>query len=384
MNDILNEAKSIEPELIQLRRELHQCPEIGMDLPQTRSVIRRVLTGAGLDAADCAGSLTLMIGNPEAGRTVLIRADMDGLPMEEKSELPFSSKNGACHACGHDMHAAMLYGACLLLKKHENKLHGAVCAVFQCAEETAEGAKALVKAGILSTPKIDSAFALHVQPELPSGMINATPGWKMKSYDRFRIIFTGQGGHGGAPHKSKDPIRAAVHLYSALEALQYTACAPQDEAVLSVGQLHGGTTANVIPETAFMEGTIRCRTQEGRTHMMARVHELCNGIGDAFGINVRTEWQACTPPLYNDPELAKKTAAALCASGLSASCDPMPMLFSEDFAEIASKVPTVYLSLGARESEEIRYNHDPGVRYDEKVMSRGAAILALCAMSELA
>ena len=378
-NDLILRAQALQPQLVYWRRQLHQCPEIGFELPRTRALLGELLEGMGIRCREEAGSLTFLIGTPESGKTILLRADMDALPLQEGSGLSFAAPRN-CHACGHDLHMSMLLGAVQLLCGLE-RLPCAVRVVFQCAEETAEGARAFMHTDAFRSPAPDCALALHVQPELDSGRINATPGNKMKSFDSFRCEFTGLGGHGASPWNARDPIAAAAQSCLLLGSLPGRLCNAQEQAVLSIGQFHAGTSANIIPETAFLEGTLRMRTREARAKLRAQMEQAVLHTASAFGCSGRLTWLSETPPLWNDPQMAHAAAQFLSDSGLEADDAPLPLPFSEDFAIIAEQVPTLYLNLGAHpEGTPRRFNHDPGVLYDESVLWRGSAALALCTL----
>lgn len=367
-----------------IRRTLHRCPETGTDLPVTKKTVTQIMERYGIGLEETAGSLTALIGDPEKGETVLLRADMDALPLREESGEEFASENGNCHACGHDLHTAMLIGAAAILKKAEKDMKGAVRLLFQSAEETAEGAKAFAGSGILEDPHISAAYALHVQPEMRSGYINGTPGWKMKGYDRFRIKVTGKGGHGGKPHMTKDPIRTSVYIYQAIDGLMAHTADPAGGAVISIGEFHAGTSANIIPGEAEMSGTIRTMTADDRIMMREKLSDICRAAEKMSGTSVSLVFEAETQPLWNDKELTGRAVELLKRNGLDASADPEPSAFSEDFAEIAAKVPSVYLHVGAKkEGDPVRFNHDPRARYDEEILPAGTAALALMAADHI-
>lgn len=384
MEQIQERANALAPELLRLRRTLHQCPELGFELPQTRAVVTEELERIGCrDVRTYGGGLTAWLGKP--GRTLLLRADMDALPMEEESGEPFAATNGAAHACGHDMHTAMLLGAARLLKGREAELNGRVVLMFQAAEETASGAKAMIDGGILEG--VDGAFAMHVATQKPVGELNFTHGPKTASFDRFAIHIEGQGGHGAFPHKTADPVNAAVHLYLALQELVSHECPPDETAVLTIGAFQAGAAGNVIPASARLEGTARAARRETRELLLRRLEELAQGICAAFRTWARVEYLSQVPPLYNDPALAGRMAKAA-RSVLGAGRvneDAQRLTASEDFALASERVPTVYATIGTGlAADGYRYgNHHPAVRYDEDILPLGAAVFAACAVDFL-
>ena len=341
---------------------------------------------AALSAAGCrdiralGGGLTARLGRT-GGRTLLLRADMDALPMAEESGLPFAAGNGAAHACGHDLHTDMLLGAARLLKEREEALEGRVVLMFQAAEETASGARTMVEEGVLDG--VDAALALHVATQRPVGWLNCTRGAKTASFDRFALHIEGKGGHGASPQNNIDPINAGVHLYLALQELVSHECPPDETAVLTIGAFQAGAAGNVIPARARLEGTARAHSRETRALLLRRLGELTEGVCAVFGARGTVEWMAQVPPLWNDPDLTGRMAGyarAVLGEGL-VSEEPERLTASEDFSLVAERVPTAYLTIGTGRAEDgyLYGNHHPKVLYDEGVLPLGAAVLARCA-----
>lgn len=385
MNQLLHEAQGMTEALVAMRRTLHQHPELGFELPKTTALVAEELQKLGISSTPCAGGLTAFIGNPSKGRTVLLRADLDALPMQEKSGLPFAACGSACHACGHDIHTTMLLGAAKMLKKRESSLNGAVLLMFQPAEEIAMGAKAMLDEGLLEKNKVDRAFGIHVAPFQPAGRVNLTPGNKTASYDCFTVTFTGKGGHGAQPQNTVDPINAAVHAYTALQALISRECSPAEPAVLTIGSFHAGAAGNIIPDSASFQGTIRAASAEWRGFLRKRLVEICEGTAHTLRAQVGVEWQAQVPPLYNDPELVGQALDWLLQTGIDVNDQVERLSASEDFALVSELVPTVYLNIGSGLPEDgYAYgNHHPAVAYDEAILPVGAASLAACALGTL-
>ena len=379
-------AQALTDQLVRLRRTLHRCPELGFDLDETRRVVAAELADIGCrEIRPCGGGLTARLGRA-GGKTILLRADMDALPMTEESGLPFAASGGAAHTCGHDLHTAMLLGAARLLKEREGQLEGQVVLMFQAAEETASGAEAMVKEGVLDG--VDAALALHVATQRPVGWLNCTGGAKTASFDRFAIHIRGKGGHGAAPQNNIDPINAGVHLYLALQELISHECPPDETAVLTIGAFQAGAAGNVIPSQARLEGTARAHSKTVRALLMRRLEELTGGICAAFGAEGQVEGLGGVPALWNDPALTAQMAAyARSVLGQElVSETPERLTASEDFALVAQKVPSAYLTIGTGRAEDgYRYgNHHPKVLYDESVLPMGAAVLAGCGARFLA
>ncbi|MCI8623408.1 MAG: amidohydrolase [Provencibacterium sp.] len=380
--DFLFEAGKLREELVANRRCLHQNPELGFELPETVALVKRRLSEYGCkNIQDCAGGVVSTIG--QGKRTVLLRADMDALPMREESGLLFASGNGCAHSCGHDLHTAMLLGAARLLCSMENDLKGCVKLLFQPAEETASGAAAMLEAGALDFPRVNVAVGMHVALLARSGLVAFGAGCRSFSFDRFRITVTGKGGHGAAPHKAVDSILVASHIYLAMQELVSRECCPEQAAVCTVGSIHAGDSANSIPQSAVMEGTLRAYEPEIRRLMVRRLPEICGGVASAFRAEARVEFLGGIPAVYNHERLTARMGAyavELLGEG-NAVETPERINASEDFANISERVPAVYFTIGAGGKEEgyLYGTHTPQARFDENILPTGAALYAYCA-----
>ena len=253
--DLLQEAKQLQPELLQCRRTIHRHPETGFDLQETKALVKRQLTEMGYSPQECGKcGLVALAGGKKKGRTILIRADMDALPIEEAAEVEYRSETpGRMHGCGHDMHTAMLLGAARLLKAHEDELEGTVKLMFQPAEELFQGADDMIGAGVLENPHVDAAVMIHVVPglPLPSGIVLVPgAGTGMASCQQYRIVVKGKGGHGAMPHVSVDPITAAAHIHLALQEISSRELGPDEFGVFTTGMFRAGDASNIIPDTA--------------------------------------------------------------------------------------------------------------------------------------
>ncbi len=286
MKHLLQEAEALFQEMVNHRRYLHEHAETHTDLPIASAYVKEQLSQMGYvtkDVSKCG--VTALVGK-EGGGTFLLRADMDALPIVEETELAFRSRNGNMHACGHDMHTAMLLGAARLLKAHEAELKGHVKFMFQPAEETMAGASAMIEAGVLEQPTVDAAFMIHVISgiPLPTGCLIVPPPVAAASAgsDWFKITVHGKGGHGASPEKALDPLIALSQICIALQTINAREVASGEQIVLTVGQMHGGNTSNVIPETAYLSGSIRTFGSETRKFVRERLPE--NFAGDVSAI----------------------------------------------------------------------------------------------------
>lgn len=381
---LMMEAAGVKEQMVAWRRQLHQIPETGIVLPQTMAFLKARLEEMGVEYRAYAdiSCIEATIGTGE--RCFLLRSDVDGLPLTEETDLPYKSTNGCMHGCGHDMHGTILLGAAKLLKDHEGELGGRVKLLFQSGEEVFQGAKAAIDAGVLED--VEGAFAMHVMANLPAGAI-VTGKEPMAAVDGFKITLTGRGGHGSLPHTCIDPINAAVQVYLALQALIAREVGGTEEAVLTIGQLSAGETANVIPERAVLQGTLRTFKPKVRERLVARIREVSEGVAAAYRCRMEYEVLSACPSVVTDEDLndliAKSIRSVLPLSKVHPGAHGMG---SEDFAEIAQRVPSAYFILGAGvpEKEKRLGQHNPRVVFNEDVLPMGAAIYAKAAMDFLA
>ena len=377
-------ALALKDETIAHRRYLHQNAEVGLDMPKAKAYVKQVLAGCGIESKDCGYGVTATIGS--GGKCILLRADMDALPMAEESGLDFACPTGTeAHTCGHDFHAAMLLTAAKMLKENEAGLEGTVKLMFQTAEETFEGAKNMIENGILDDPAPDAALAYHVTSgKMPVGlyMYNNT-GTMMFSVDGFKITIRGRGAHGAYPHYSIDPIHIACHVYLALEGLIAREVDPGKANVLTVGKFHAGSANNIIPETAELQGTIRSNDKESRELLVRRMKEVAVRTAEVYGGTAEIEMLSEVPPLICDPKLTSEFADYMKHMGIPGAC-PYPGVTasaSEDFAVIADKVPATFmhLSAGFLDDRGAAPAHNPKVQFNEDVCPIGASCYAHCA-----
>ena len=309
--DLLNEAKALEPQLQTWRRTLHRHPEVGFDLPQTKALVKQALTEMGYAPQDCgkAGVLAL-VGGKKPGKTLLLRGDMDALPIQEQSGEEFSSEiPGRMHGCGHDMHTAMMLGAAKLLKAHEDEIEGTVKLEFQPAEEIFQGSPDMIANGLLEDPKVDAAVMFHVLAgmPLPAGTVLVPGGGiTMASCEQYHITVHGKGGHGSTPHACVDPITAAAHIHIALQEINSRELDPNAFGVLTTGCFKAGAASNVIPDTAEMFGTIRTTDPDNKTGELIRkrMTEIAQGVALAFRCTAEVEFSDYCPCMVVDKTLA--------------------------------------------------------------------------------
>lgn len=377
-------ALELKDETIANRRHIHKNAETGLDLPKTKAYVMKKLTEYGLEPKDCGYGVTATLG--KGGKVLLLRADMDALPMPEESGEEFACPTGKeAHTCGHDFHAAMLLTAAKMLKEKEDTLEGTIKFMFQPAEETFEGSKNMIENGILENPPVDAALAYHVSPgKMPIGLFMYNDkDTMMYSVDGFKITIHGKGSHGAYPHVGVDPINIGVHIHLALQELITRESDPTHSCVLTIGQFAGGTAANIIPETAVLQGTIRTNKPEARELLVRRMKEVAEKTAAVYNGTVDIEMISEVPPLICNPKLTDEVVGYMQELGIP-GLTPYPGISasaSEDFAVIAEKVPStfMYLSAGYLDERGQYPAHHPKAQFNEDVCPIGAACLAHCA-----
>lgn len=395
---LLAEASKYEENLIKDRRYLHSHPETGFDLSETLKYVKSELTAMGYEPQECGkAGLTVTAGGKKPGKVFLIRGDMDALPIKEEADVEFASDNGKMHACGHDMHAAMMLGAARLLKAHEDEIDGTVKLMFQPAEEIFAGAKDMIDAGILKNPDVDAALMIHVAAglPLPAGTVVACDGGvSAPAADYFEIKIQGKGCHGSMPNAGVDPITVAAHIITALQEIHARELALSDEAVLTIGTIHAGLAANVIPDTVEMSGTIRTFDEDVRNFVKTRMEEIVKSVGTAFRADAQVIHGKGCPVLDNDADLSACTVRylqellgpqrAFTQGQLTAKADSKSpkVSGSEDFAYVSQEVPSIMLALAAGHPDKgyCFPQHHPKVKFDEEVLAQGSAVYVYTAM----
>ena len=377
-------ALELKDETIANRRHIHKNAETGLDLPKTKAYVMEKLTEYGLEPKDCGYGVTATLG--KGGKVLLLRADMDALPLPEESGEEFACPTGKeAHTCGHDLHAAMLLTAAKMLKEKEDTLEGTIKFMFQPSEETFEGSRNMIENGILENPPVDAALAYHVSPgKMPIGLFMYNDkDTIMYSVDGFKISIHGKGSHGAYPHVGVDPINIGVHIHLALQELIARESDPTHSCVLTIGQFAGGTAANIIPETAVLQGTIRTNKPEARELLVRRMKEVAEKTAAVYNGTVDIEMISEVPPLICNPKLTDEVVGYMQELGIP-GLTPYPGISasaSEDFAVIADKVPStfMYLSAGYLDERGQYPAHHPKAQFNEDVCPIGAACLAHCA-----
>ncbi|HXW50811.1 MAG TPA: amidohydrolase [Candidatus Acidoferrales bacterium] len=379
------EAAQIDDLVIEWRRAIHREPELGFAEHKTSALVERELANAGIPSQRIAqtGVVGVLAGS-RPGKTLLLRADMDALPIPERSGEPFASiVPGVMHACGHDAHTAMLLGAARWLAARRDQIAGTIKFVFQPAEEGPGGAKPMIEAGVLVSPKVDAAVMIHVLPIIPSGVIGWRVGPMQASADDFTIAILGRGGHAASPQLGVDTIPVAAELVTSLQRIASREVDPLAGVVVSIGTINGGYRRNVIADRTEIGGTIRCFSDELRESMPARLRRIADGIANAHGATVELDYAWGYPPVRNDERLTRLVAAiAQSTPGLTSVELPAPRMGAEDFAYFAQAVPGCMLRLGVAPPGEQApaMLHSPQFRLDESALRSGVKIFCELAL----
>ncbi|MEJ0006733.1 MAG: M20 family metallopeptidase [Steroidobacteraceae bacterium] len=378
------EALELLPDLVQLRRAIHSEPELGLRTPKTAAKILSALQGLPLEyrRGPSTDGIVATLRGDRNGPVVLLRGDMDALPMREDTGLPFASRDGrAMHACGHDSHVAMLVGAARLLCARRHELPGTVLFMFQPGEEGWHGARFMLDDGLLD-PLPDAAFALHVMPNAPHGVFTSREGPLLASADTLRIVITGRGGHASMPHDALDPIPVACEIVTALQSFVTRRMPVSDPVVVTIARIEAGTTDNVIPETASLLGTIRTLSAENRAAVHVGLRRLAEGIAAAHGAAAQVDIELGFPVTCCDGRavaLGRQVVEQLYGDSAWRAL-PAPVMGAEDFSYVLEKTPGAMFFLGAStQGSDWRSCcglHSNRMVIDETIMARGAAVLA--------
>ena len=395
---LLQEAAELRDCISRERRALHQNPETGFDISATLSFVKSELLDMGLQPMDCGkAGVVALVGGKKPGKVFLLRADMDALPITEEADVDFASQNGKMHACGHDMHTAMLLGAARLLKAHEAEIAGTVKLMFQPAEEIFEGSHDMIQAGLLEHPKVDAALMIHVMAGMPvptGTVIVSAPGVSAPAADYFEIKVQGKGCHGSMPNTGVDPLTAAAHILIAIQEIHARELAMDDRAVLTIGTMNAGTAANVIPDSVTMGGSIRTFDEQTRAFIKQRLAEISEGIARSFRGEASVSFGSGCPTLVNDRDLSvccEQYVKDLLGSGKAFSVAELNAMSgggssksagSEDFAYVSQEVPSIMLALASGQPEKgYGYpQHHPMVKFDEDALPVGSAVYAYTAL----
>lgn len=406
MKNILKQANELKEQLVTWRRDIHKLAEIGLDMPNTSNYIQNELKKMNIEYKTIVNGngVVALIGQGE--RCILLRSDMDALPIEEIAEVDFKADNHHMHACGHDLHATNLLGAAYLLKQNENKLNGTVKLLFQPGEETLTGSKACVDDGVLENPKVDYAFALHVNSMMPTNAF-AYGHIPLSNVYFFKIIVKGVGGHGSTPELCKDPIQTLVSIYQSISQLVPKETPAEDNITLTIGQFNAGKTGNVIPDEAFMAGSLRGFNSELVDKMMERIKTISQLTAKMYDCDCEVKILTHCPavvchkdindivlntleqlelPICNSEESLQKTIEnAFKDPTHFYVSDKMKAMASDDFGFISERVPSGYYLLGAAINDFTKlYNqHDPRVMFNEDALPIGSALYATVALNAL-
>ncbi len=388
---VLDLIKDYEQEIIEMRRHLHQIPEVGLDLVETSKFVASKLDSFSVNYKKGIGTEHTILASIEGykkGSTIAFRADMDALPVQEETELSFQSTNGNMHACGHDAHTAIMLGVAKILQNNRDKFKGKVILIFQTAEEISRGARPIVESGILQKLQVEKIYGLHlggIAGGKNKGKVFLNPGSMMACLDSFKLNIKGKGSHGAYPNQSIDPITASSYIVTGLQEIISREISPTSPGVISIGSFHGGSTYNVIPNDVEIEGTARAVTEEERQYISKRIGEVAKSIGEAFRCEVEYDYYFGAPPLINDKEvteeLAKTIGQALGEEKLVLT--NTPVMGGEDFAEYLQIIPGSFMFLeNMMEIDgKIYPHHHPKFALDESEFINAAAIFVQVALN---
>ncbi len=386
----LEAARDLLPWMIDIRRDLHQHPELGLEEHRTSARIQSLLTEMGVEfRAGLGGTGVLgLIRGESGGKVVALRADMDALPLEDQKEVDYKSKvPGKMHACGHDVHTTMLLGAARLLMEHRASLPGTVKLLFQPAEETVGGAKLLVEAGALENPKVDAIFGLHVDPALDVGRVGLHFGQRNASSDNLKIIVHGTSAHGAYPWEGVDAIVATAQVINAIQTIVSRQIDAREAVVITVGMINGGTLGNIVADRVELIGTVRCLTQEVRRLVLQQIRERAEGAARGMGARAEVVIEPSYDPVVNDDGLlgiVRSNAQELLGEE-NVVVFPRPNMGVEDFGFYLSETRGAYFSLGVRNEERgiVHQVHHGLFDVDESAMAYGVALQVLNALEVL-
>ena len=389
MKELLEQAEALSGELVRWRRHIHENPEVGADLPDTCAYVTAELRKMGYEPYPVGGGVVAMLDGQPDGKVILLRADMDALPMAEESGEPFASKNPhAAHTCGHDTHTAMLLGAAKLLMDNKEKVKGRVKFMFQPGEEGYNGCKNMIADGLLESPHVDVAFGMHSASasDYKTGTVLYSTGSYAASADAFKVTVHGKGCHGARPEEGIDPINIITHIHLALQTINSRERNQKEPLILTIGQIIAGDACNIIPERGYFTGTIRTFNQQVREHAKRRFIEIVNGMCATFGGHADIEWTTEMAPTINDPAVTPELLGYIRELVGEENMAEVPAsMGSEDFSEVLLNVPGSYLNLsfGSKEEGYLFGGHHPKIRHNEDALPIGSAIYAQVAIEWL-
>jgi amidohydrolase len=378
----MDHAESVRDDLIAMRRDFHQHPELAFQEVRTAGIVANTLQALGMEVQTGVGKtgVVAVLEGDHSGPTVLVRADMDALPIVEDNPFAYvSQQSGVMHACGHDGHTAIALGTATLFASLRDQLHGRIKFVFQPAEEIAQGARAMIEDGVLTDPAPDYTVGLHLWNSLPTGVLGVADGPVMAGASKFDVLITGKGGHAASPHLSIDPVVAAAHIITALQSIVSRTLDPFDAGVISVAKVQAGDTHNVIPQTAKLTGTIRYFRSEVRDSIYRRMHEVVTHVAAGMGCEAVLDIQANTLPVVNDPvvtrQLREQFKVLVGENGLDTRTRTMG---AEDVGMFMTDTPGLYFFVGAADTSQDTYygHHHPRFSFDENALPLGMALLS--------
>jgi amidohydrolase len=380
--DYLAQAEAMRDELITRRRDLHQHPELAFEEVRTAGIVAQELSALGLEVQTGVGKtgVVAILEGDNDGPTVLVRADMDALPIEEANQTDYVSRTpGKMHACGHDGHTTIALGVAKLLSQHRDKIAGRVKFVFQPAEEVAQGANAMIRDGVLQNPQPDVAVGLHLWNDLPLGTIGMTSGGLMAGSSIISLKITGKGGHGAQPQNTVDPVVCAAHIITALQSILSRNVDPADTGVISITKVRAGETHNVIPQTAELTGTMRAFKTEVRDLMTQRLHEIVDGVAAAMGCTAELKVDHLTIPVINDSGVADRLSRKFAQIVGEEQLDrDIRLMVGEDVSYLMQGIPAMFFLVGSANGERgLNYgHHHPRFDFDEDALPLAVALLS--------
>ncbi len=374
----------------QLRRKLHAHPELAFHEFATTELIAQELTNCGLEVKTWEGKTGVLgiLQGAKPGKVIALRADIDALPLTEKSGLEFTSQNeGVCHACGHDLHTSVLLGAVRVLSQMREQLAGTIKFIFQPAEETLGGSQSMIERGVLTNPQVEAIFGLHTWPDLPEGTVGYKAGSFMASADSVDVKIIGRAGHAAHPHRSIDPVVAAAAVVQGVQSFISREIAPIDSAVITFGSIHGGTVRNIIAGDVTLAGTIRCASKEVRDNMPGMLERMIQNTAAAYRCTAEINYQAGNPPVVNDEKLTNVVTEAAQKILGAEKVKPVASMSmgSEDFAWYMEQVPGCVYRLGTHTEEAQSHLalHNPEIRFGEKALLTGVEVMSSVALEYL-
>ncbi len=381
------EAERLAPRLIELRRDIHAHPELSFEEVRTAELVARELERMGIERRTGVGRTGVLgtIAGGRPGPAIAIRADMDALPIQEKTGLAYASRSeGKMHACGHDIHTATLLGVGGVLKALAPRLAGTVKLVFQPAEEIAGGAKAMIEEGVLDSPRVEMALGFHNMPEIPVGRFGYVRGSSLAAVDFFEVEVRGQSGHAAYPHQAVDPIVAAATLVTQMQTVVAREVSPFQPAVVTVGAIQGGMAHNIIPDSVLLKGTVRTLEPAVRDQVEAALGRLCEGVSTAMRVKAELHYHRFVPPVVSDDALLDRAIASIRRQLGEVVAETQPVMGGEDFALFSNAVPSAHLRIGSGAPGRADMLHNSDYQPAEACIALGVQAIARIAADILA